>query len=371
MIIGIPKEIKDYEYRVGVTPAIVRALVEGGHQVKVEMGAGKHVGCLDEDFVRVGATLVSSIKEAYDSEMVIKVKEPQPLEYLLLKEGQIILSFLHLAANPKQVEFLLKKKVVGIAYETVTDFSGKRLPILSPMSEIAGCISIQAGATALQIANGGKGVLLGGLAGVPPAKVVILGAGVSGTQAARMAMGLGADVTVIDINLSRLHYLNEMYGSRLKTVYSTSQSIEEHVLQADLVIGAVLIPGKKAPKLITRKIVKKMSVGSVIVDIAIDQGGCAETSKPTIFSHPRYCVDGVVHYCVSNIPGACARSSTQALANVALPYILKIANHGYKRALRDDKGLLNGLNVCLGSITCEAVASDLGYEFIPPEKFLL
>jgi alanine dehydrogenase len=365
MIVGIPKEIKDHEYRVGATPETVKLMVSAGHQVLVQSQAGTAIGYTDEMYAQAGAKIVPNAKAVYEAEMIIKVKEPQKAEYGLLKEGQILFCFLHLAPDPEQAQALLEQKVVGIAYETVTD-KHERLPLLVPMSEIAGKIAIQVGATSLQMASGGRGVLLGGVAGVAPAKVVVLGGGVVGTQAARMALGLGADVTIVDVNLNRLRELDALYGPSLKTLYSTPVGIEEAVSQADLVIGAVLVPGKLAPRLMTKAMLKKMMPGSVIVDVAIDQGGCTETSKPTSHSHPTYVVDGVVHYCVTNMPGACARTATQALTNATLPYALKIAKVGYKKAMEDDSGLLLGLNVWHGRVTNPYVAQDLGYEYEDP-----
>jgi alanine dehydrogenase len=370
MLIGIPKEIKNHEYRVGATPAMVSMLVDQGHEVMVETQAGTSIGFNDEMFKSAGAKIVASPKEIYSAEMIIKVKEPQESEYPLLREGQILFGYFHLAPDPLQTEQLVKRKVVAIAYETVTDAQG-RLPLLVPMSEIAGRISIQVGATCLQLNHGGKGLLLGGVPGVFPARVVVIGGGVVGTEAARMAMGLGANVTIIDRDLNRLRQLDALFGPNLKTLYSTSYAIEEAVTRADLVIGAVLIPGKIAPKLVTRKMVSQMSPGSVIVDVAIDQGGCCETAQPTSHAQPTYVVDGVVHYCVTNMPGACARTSTQALTNATLDYALLIANKGYRKALTENAGLRNGLNVCLGKVTNEHVAIDLGYEFTRPEEMLL
>ena len=370
MIIGIPKEIKNHEYRVGATPSLVRLLVDGGHEVFVQSHAGDKIGYTDPMFASAGAKIVSTPEEIYDCEMVIKVKEPQPSEYPLLKEGQILFCYLHLAPDPVQTQQLIDSKVVAIAYETVTDAHG-RLPLLVPMSEIAGRIAIQVGATSLQLNKGGKGVLLGGVPGVAPARVAIIGGGVVGTEAARMALGLGADVTILDKDLQRLRTLDSLFGPNLKTLYSSPLSIEEAVVRADLVVGAILIPGKTAPRLITREMIKKMSPGSVIVDVAIDQGGCSETSKPTTHGDPTYVVDGVVHYCVTNMPGACARTSTQALTNATGDYALLIANKGWKKALWDHIGLRQGLNVCFGHVTNESVAYDLGYTYVPAERVLL
>ncbi len=369
MIIGIPKEIKNHEYRVGATPAMVRSLVEAGHQVWVQQNAGIEIGFTDEMFAASGAKVVPSPIEVYKAEMIIKVKEPQESEFPLLRSGQILFCYLHLAPDPIQTKHLVESGVVAIAYETVTDKQG-RLPLLVPMSEIAGRISIQVGATALQLNHGGKGLLLGGVPGVFPACVVVIGGGVLGTEAARMAMGLGADVTIIDRDIARLRTLDALFGPHLKTLYSTSLAIEEAVTHADLVIGAVLIPGKTAPKLITRQMVAKMTSGSVICDAAIDQGGCSETSRPTTHGNPTYVVNDVIHYCVTNMPGACARTSTQALTNATLDYALKIANKGYKKALLDDPGFLQGLNVCHGKITNESVASDLNYKYVPAHEAL-
>lgn len=369
MIIGIPKEVKNHEYRVGATPAFVRALVREDHTVLVQKGAGSAIGFTDALYKEAGAKIVASPKDVYEAEMIIKVKEPQPEEYPLLKEGQILYTFLHLAPDPQQTEALVKSGVIAIAYETVTD-QNNRLPLLTPMSEVAGRLATQVGAYSLQMANGGRGVLLGGVPGVAPAKVAVIGGGVVGTQAARMAIGLGADVTVFDRSHDRLKELDETFQFRMKTQYSTQESLEELLPQMDLVIGAVLIPGKSAPKLITRDLVKEMKKGSVIVDVAIDQGGCAETSKPTTHSEPLYVVDDVVHYCVTNMPGACARTSTQALSNATMNYALYIARVGYKAALLESAHLMNGLNVYHGKVTNQPVAEDLGYTYVPPEVAL-
>ncbi len=365
-LIGIPKEIKNMEFRVGATPTMVMGFVHAGHQVIVEKDAGDRVGYTNAMYEKAGAKIVSSPKEVYQADLIIKVKELQDAEFPLVHEGQVLFCYLHLAPDAKQTKQLLERKVVAIAYETVFDAAG-RLPLLTPMSEIAGRISIQAGAYALQMEKGGKGVLLGGVPGVRPAEVVIIGGGVVGTHAAQMAMGLGADVTVLDRNIDRLRELDMYYGGRLKTLYSTPQIIEKLLKHADLVVGAVLIPGKKAPSLVTREMVAQMQKGSVIVDVAIDQGGCFETSRPTTHSDPTYIVDGVVHYCVANMPGACARTATQALTNATYPYALRIANEGYKKALGRDPLFLSGLNICNGKVTNEHVAYDLGYEYVNPE----
>lgn len=369
MIIGIPKEIKVHEYRVGATPATVRTLVEHGHQVLVQSHAGDKIGFSDELYRAAGAKIVNTAAEVYQCEMVIKVKEPQASEFALMHEGLVLFCYLHLAPDPEQTKQLLEKKVVGIAYETVTDARG-RLPLLTPMSEIAGRISIQVGATSLQMNHGGRGMLLGGVPGVAPAKVTVIGGGVVGTEAARMALGLGASVTIIDRDLNRLRELDALFGPALRTIYSTPSFIEEAVLESDLVIGAVLIPGKTAPRLVTREMVSKMAPGAVIVDVAIDQGGCVETARPTTHAEPTYVVDGVVHYCVTNMPGACARTATLALTNATMGYALTLANKGYKQALLDDAGLMNGLNVSFGHVTNASVAADLGYKYVSPESQL-
>lgn len=369
MRIGIPKEIKNHEYRVGASPAAALALVEAGHTVLVENNAGKAIGFLNSHYEAIGATIVSTAKEIYDCDMVIKVKEPQKEEYPLLREGLILFCYLHLAPDPEQTAALLEKKVIGIAYETVTDRHG-RLPLLVPMSEIAGRISIQVGATYLQMNQGGKGLLLGGVPGVLPASVAIIGGGIVGTEAARMALGLGADVTIIDRDLARLRELDLLFGPSLRTVFASSQSIGQVVAKSDLVIGAVLIPGKLAPKLVTRAMMETMEPGSVFVDVAIDQGGCAETSRPTSHHDPIYTECGVTHYCVTNMPGATAKTSTLALTNATLGYALEIANKGWKRALRENSHLAAGLNVCLGSVTNYPVAVDLGYSYIAPNEFV-
>lgn len=369
MLIGVPKERKNHEYRLGATPQMVKSLVEEGHEVWVQSQAGERIGYTDRLFNESGAKIVNALEEIYKAEMVIKVKEPDDDEVALLKEGQILFCFLHLAPNKQLTQALIDKKVVAIACETVTDPKG-RLPILIPMSAIAGRIAIQAGARGLELMNGGKGVVLGGIPGVSPAKVVILGGGVLGTEAARMAMGLGADTTILDKNIDRLRQLDLMFGPQLKTVFSTTLAIETEVTHADLLVGAVLIPGKSAPKLISKSLLAKMNKGAVIVDAAIDQGGCAETSRPTTHTNPFYVVDDIVHYCVTNMPGACARTATEAFTNATSEYVLKLANKGYRLAFVEDPGLQEGLNVYKGKITNENVASDLGYEYYPPNQVL-
>lgn len=369
MKIGVPKEIKDQEFRVGLTPAGVHALTTAGHEVIIEHNAGARIGFSDEDYCAAGAFIGENATAVYDCPMVVKVKEPQPVECGMLHAGQLLFTYLHLAPEPVLTKSLLDKGVVGIAYETVTDDKG-RLPLLIPMSEVVGRLSIQAGATALQMINGGNGTLLGGVPGVAPAKVVIIGGGVVGTQAARMAMGLGADVTILDNNLERLRYLDEVFGPGLHTRYADSSAIAELTRTADLVVGAVLIPGRQAPKLVTTEMIKQMQPGAVIVDVAIDQGGCVETARPTTHTTPIYIEYGVVHYCVANMPGAAARTSTLALTNATLPYVLELANKGYLKAMRDNPGLASGLNVYKGAVTCKAVAGDLGYDWCPTETIL-
>lgn len=365
MRIGIPKEVKNHEYRVGITPQTARSLIDAGHEVLVEKSAGVASGFSDEAYSKIGAKIVNDV---FDADMIIKVKEPQKNEIDKFHKGQILFCYLHLAPDPEQTKGLLEKEVVGIAYETVTDKFG-HLPLLVPMSEIAGRISIQAGANYLQINNGGKGRLLGGVPGVLPANVVIIGGGVVGTEAARMALGLGANVTILDRSLERLRTLDALYNP-LRTLFSSPSNIEEIIPTADLVIGAVLIPGKMAPKVITRELIKKMDKGSVFVDVAIDQGGSSETSRPTTHDNPVYVEEGVTHYCVTNMPGACARTATQALTQATIPYALMIANLGWKEALKNSPGLRGGLNVCIGQVTHPHVATDLNYLYVPPETFL-
>jgi alanine dehydrogenase len=365
MRIGVPKEIKVHEYRVGLTPAGVRDLVAAGHQVMVETKAGAGIGVEDHAYEVAGATIAKTAKEVFDgAELVVKVKEPQLAECKMLRAGQVLFTYLHLAADKAQAKALMASGVTAIAYETVTASNGS-LPLLTPMSEVAGRMSVQVGATALQKAHGGSGVLLGGVPGVAPGKVVILGGGVSGTHAAEMAVGMQADVTVVDRSVSRLRELDVQFGGRVKTVFSTVGAIEELCLDADLVIGAVLVVGAAAPKLVTAAMVKKMKPGSVMVDIAIDQGGCFETSKPTSHTDHTYVTDGIIHYCVTNMPGAVPRTSTFALTNATLPYVRALADLGWEKALARDVGFARGLNVHAGAITHEAVARDLGLDFKP------
>jgi alanine dehydrogenase len=363
MKIGVPKEIKIHEYRVGLVPAGVRELVDSGHQVLVQSGAGAGIGFEDSHYQSAGAVIAQRAADIFAAcDLVVKVKEPQLAECRQLRSGQTLFTYLHLAADPEQAHALLASGATAIAYETVTAPDGS-LPLLTPMSEVAGRMSVQVGANSLQKANGGFGVLLGGVPGVAPAKVVVLGGGVSGTHAAEMAVGLRADVTVVDRSVKRLRELSSLFGSQLKTVYSTAHAIEELVRDADLVIGAVLIAGAAAPKLVTRAMVKTMKPGAVLVDIAIDQGGCFETSRPTTHAEPTYVLDGVIHYCVTNMPGAVPRTSTFALTNATLPYVRALADHGWRQAIANDPGLARGLNVHAGELTHEAVASALGLSF--------
>ena len=360
MRIGVPKEIKVHEYRVGLVPAGVRELVAAGHKVVVESGAGAGIGMDDEAYRAAGATIAATAAEVFSQvELIVKVKEPQPAECQLLRPTHTLFTYLHLAADPVQANGLLRSGATAIAYETVTARNGS-LPLLTPMSEVAGRMSIQVGAASLQKASGGSGVLLGGVPGVPPAKVVILGGGVAGTHAAEIAVGMRADVTVVDRSVDRLRELSSTFGPSLRTAYSTSETIERLVQDADLVIGAVLIAGAAAPKLVTRGMLKTMQPGSVVVDIAIDQGGCFETSRPTTHAAPTFVVDGIVHYCVANMPGAVPRTSTFALTNATLPYVRAIADLGWQAAFKRDPGLAAGLKVHGGTLTHEAVAQSLG-----------
>ena len=370
MIIGTPKEIKIHEYRVGLTPESAGELIGHGHEVLVETDAGRGIGALDDAYVAVGAKIVATAEEIFEkADMIVKVKEPQAIERARLREGQILYTYLHLAPDPEQTKDLIASKAVCIAYETVTDDLGG-LPLLKPMSQVAGRMSVQAGASALEKAHGGRGVLLGGVPGVAPGKVVIIGGGVVGFNAAQMAIGLHADVTILDRNPTTLEKLENHFESSAKAIYSTKAVLEKLVTEADLIIGAVLIPGAAAPKLVTREMLSTMQEGAVIVDVAIDQGGCFETSKATTHADPTYVVDGVVHYCVANMPGGVARTSTYALNNVTLPHALKIANLGWQKALKADRHLANGLNVWNGQITCEPVARDLGLDYVPLETAL-
>lgn len=364
MLIGVPKEIKTEEYRVGLTPLSAHELVSHGHQVIVEQGAGEDIGFNDISYRDAGAQILASAKDIWSrADMIVKVKEPQSFEFPFLREKLILFTYLHLAPDPKQADALLKSGCIAIAYETVTDNEGG-LPLLSPMSQVAGRLSVQVGASSLEKYRGGSGVLLGGVPGVDPGKVTVLGGGVVGTNAVRMAMGKEAQVVVLDQSLKRLQALDLQFGGRLMTAYATIANIEEHVMNADLVIGAVLLPGRAAPKLIKRHVLSKMKPGSVIVDVAIDQGGCVETAKPTTHSNPTYVIDGIVHYCVSNMPGAVPRTSTMALNNATLPYVLRLANQGYRAALLNDIYFQRGLNVCCGAVTNADVAQALNKPYV-------
>jgi alanine dehydrogenase len=371
MKIGVPKEIKNNENRVAITPAGVHAMVISGHEVYIEKNAGVGSSITDADYVAVGAKILDTAKEVFEvADMIMKVKEPLPQEYPLFKEGQLLFTYLHLAPEPELTKALLEKKVVGIAYETV-QFANGALPLLTPMSEVAGRMSVQIGAQFLEKPKGGRGVLLGGVPGVPAGQVVIIGGGIVGTSAAKMALGLGARVTIIDLNADRLRYLDDIFGGRVKTVMSNPLNIAEAVKQADLLIGAVLIPGHKAPKLVKEDMVKTMKLGSVIVDVAIDQGGSIETSdRVTTHDNPTFEKYGVIHYSVANIPGAVAQTSTYALTNVTLPYALKLANKGYIQAVKEDPALAKGVNVIDGHCTYKAVAEDLNLPYTPLEEVL-
>src|SRR5687768_5997524 len=365
MLIGVPKEIKVLEYRVGLTPDSVREFVTHGHKVVVETQAGAGIGRSDVDYRAAGAEIAGDAREVFArADMIVKVKEPHASERKMLRKDQILFTYLHLAPDPDQCRDLVASGATCIAYETVTDGQGG-LPLLAPMSQVAGRLSVQAGAHCLERANGGKGILLGGVPGVAPAKVVVIGGGVVGGNAIAMALGMGAEVTVLDRNVDALRRLVHIFGTGLRTVYSTRAALEEYVLEADLVIGAVLVVGAEAPKLVTAAMVKRMQPGSVLVDVAIDQGGCFETSRATTHAEPTYVVDGVVHYCVANMPGAVPRTSTYALNNVTLPHALRIAELGWKEALRRNPHLADGLNVHEGKVTYQAVADELGYDYLP------
>ncbi len=370
MLIGCPKEIKNHEYRVGLTPASVRELVAHKHQVLVQAGAGAAIGLSDEQYKAAGAILVADATEVFaKADMIVKVKEPQPQECAMLRPGQILYTYLHLAPDPEQTAALVKSGAICIAYETITG-PGGGLPLLAPMSEVAGRMAVQAGAAHLEKSKGGMGILLGGVPGVPAAHVAIIGAGVVGTNALQMAVGVGARVTVLDKSVDRLRQLDLIFGNRISTVYSNAQSVEDAVLDADLVIGGVLVPGAAAPKLVTRSMISRMKKGAVVVDVAIDQGGCFETSHATTHADPTYVVDGVVHYCVANMPGAVARTSTFALNNATIGHAVALADKGWKQALKDNEHLKNGLNVANGQVTYEAVARDLGYTYVSADSLL-
>ena len=370
MKIGCPTEIKPQEYRVGMTPNAAREAVTHGHEVMIQAGAGKGAGFEDADYVASGAVILDTPEEIFaTSDMIVKVKEPQAAERRMLREGQVLFTYLHLAPDPEQTRDLLASGCTAIAYETVTDDRGG-LPLLAPMSEVAGRLAPQVGAWTLQKANGGRGVLMGGVPGVGPAKVLVIGGGVVGTHAARIAAGMGADVTVLDRSLTRLRYLDDVFGHVFNTGYSSAGLLAEHLGQADMVVGAVLIPGAEAPKLVRRAQFADMKPGSVLVDVAIDQGGCFETSKPTTHADPIYEVDGIMHYCVANMPGAVARTSTIALGNATMPFMLALADKGWKQACAEDPHLLAGLNVHAGQLTYYAVGKALGIDVISPQKII-
>jgi alanine dehydrogenase len=370
VLVGLPKEIKDNEYRVGMTPAGVRALVDAGHKVVVERGAGEGSGFEDALYERAGATMLESADDVWaQGEMIVKVKEPVAPEYPRMREGQLLFTYLHLAPDVELTRQLLERKVTGVAYETITDRKGT-LPLLTPMSEVAGRMAIQVGAQYLEKMSGGRGVLLGGVPGVPAAKVVIIGGGVVGTNSAKMAVGLGAHVTIIDNNLDRLRELDDIFLSRITTLASSAYAIQGAIAEADLIVGAVLVPGAAAPKLVTREMLKKVPNGAVIVDVAVDQGGCIETTHPTTHSDPTYYVEGVLHYCVANMPGAVPRTSTFALTNATLPYTLKLASKGFLSAVANDPGLKAGVNTYAGKLTYEAVAQAQNLEYSPFDEML-
>lgn len=370
MKIGCPTEIKPQEFRVGMTPDAAREAVHNGHEVVIQKGAGLGAGFTDEDYAAAGAVILDTAAEIFaTADMIVKVKEPQAVERKMLREGQLLFTYLHLAPDPEQTKDLLESGCTAIAYETVTDDRGG-LPLLAPMSEVAGRLAPQVGAWTLQKANGGRGVLMGGVPGVAPAKVVVIGGGVVGTHAAKIAAGMGADVTVLDRSLNRLKYLDDVFGGTFKNQYSTAGATAELVREADMVIGAVLIPGAAAPKLVSRAQLSDMKPGAVLVDVAIDQGGCFETSKATTHAEPIYEVDGIMHYCVANMPGAVARTSTQALGNATLPFLLNLANKGWRQACEDDPHLLNGLNVHAGQLTYYAVGEALGIDVLSPKLAL-
>ncbi|WP_028997239.1 alanine dehydrogenase [Azohydromonas australica] len=369
MLIGVPKEIKDHEYRVGLTPSSVRELVAAGHQVLVEHDAGAGIGAGDAAYGQAGARIGTAEEVFASAEMIVKVKEPLAPERARLQPGQVLFTYLHLAADPQQCQELLASGAICIAYETVTA-PGGGLPLLAPMSEVAGRMSVQAAARSLERAQGGRGMLLGGVPGVAAARLVVLGAGVVGSNAALMAVGSGAQVVVIDRSLEALRRIEQRFGARVLTVFSNRDNVEAHVRSADVVIGAVLVPGAAAPRLVSRELLAGMQPGSVVVDVAIDQGGCFETSRPTTHTDPTYVVEGVVHYCVTNMPGAVPLTSAHALNHATLPYVMALADKGWQRALREDVHLLHGLNVAAGKLTCRQVASSLGMPFHPPQGLL-
>ncbi|MEQ8348007.1 MAG: alanine dehydrogenase [Sneathiellaceae bacterium] len=370
MRIGVPTEIKNHEYRVGLAPTSVRELLHHGHTVAVQAGAGIGIGVSDDDYRTTGAEVLDNAQAVFaEAEMIVKVKEPQPSECAMLRPGQVLFTYLHLAPDPVQTRGLLDSGVIAIAYETVTDAQGG-LPLLAPMSEVAGRMAPQAGAHCLEKASGGRGVLLAGVPGVGAGRVLVIGGGVAGINAARVAVGMGAEVTILERNVARIRHLDDYFNGRVRVLYSTVDTLERLVPSADLVIGAVLVPGAAAPKLITRAMLKTMPDGAVVVDIAIDQGGCMETSRPTTHADPTYIEEGIVHYCVANMPGAVARTSTFALNNATLPFVLALADKGWRRALAEDRHLRNGLNVHGGRLTYRAVADALALPFTPAEQAL-
>jgi alanine dehydrogenase len=370
MIIGLPKEIKDNEYRVGLTPAGVKTLNDYAHTILVETQAGEGSGISDDEYRAAHGEIVASAREVWErADMIVKVKEPVGPEYRMMREGQLLFTYLHLAPDSQLTKVLLERKVTGVAYETITNDEG-HLPLLTPMSEVAGRMAIQVGAHYLQKTEGGRGVLAGGVPGVLPAKVCIIGGGVVGINSIKMAVGLGANVVVLDVNLERLRYLDDIFGSRIKTLVSNPFTVQEECANADLVVGAVLIPGASAPKLVTHKILKTMQKGAVIVDVAVDQGGCIETTKPTTHSNPTFYVDDVLHYCVANMPGAVPRTSTFALTNATLPFALQLANKGFKEAIKKDRNLQNGVNTYKGQITYQAVAESQGLPYRPVDELI-
>ncbi|HEV2276017.1 MAG TPA: alanine dehydrogenase [Acidobacteriaceae bacterium] len=370
MIVGVPKEVKDHESRVGITPAGVKALVEAGHEVLVETRAGDLSAFTDDDYQSAGAEIVGAAHHVWGlADMIVKVKEPIEKEYVFFRDGLVLFTYLHLAPLPGLTEKLIEKRIAGIAYETIRDRSGT-LPLLTPMSEVAGRMSIQVGASYLEKERGGRGLLLGGVPGVPPANICIIGGGIVGTNAAKVGLGMGAKVTIVDLNLNRLRELDDIFNGRVYTLASNSYNLARAVREADLVIGGVLIPGAAAPKIITRQMVSTMKKGAVIVDVAIDQGGCVETARPTTFSDPSFLVDGVVHYCVTNMPAAVPNTSTLALTNATFPYVLKLAQLGTSAAIRDDQSIRDGVNTFAGHLTCHAVAESQQKEWQPVEKLL-
>jgi alanine dehydrogenase len=370
LIVGLPKEIKDNEYRVGLTPAGVRALKDAGHEILVETDAGAGSGFDNSLYERAGATIIDSADDVWtNAEMIVKVKEPIAPEYPRMRDGQLLFTYLHLAPDRELTRQLIERRVTGIAYETITDRHGQ-LPLLTPMSEVAGRMAIQVGAHYLEKMSGGRGILLGGVPGVPAARVVIIGGGVVGTNAAKIAVGMGAHVTIIDNNLERLRELDDIFLSKISTLASSAYMIQDAISQADLIVGAVLVKGAAAPKLVTRGMLKEVPNGAVIVDVAVDQGGCIETTHPTTHSNPTYYVEGVLHYCVANMPGAVPRTSTFALTNATLPYAVKLANKGFLHAIADDPGLKEGVNTFAGECTYEAVATDQGIPYVPLDDLI-